>query len=199
MEDWLKPENLKLLTQLVLPGFVIAYLRGRLLPNRRLALKDAIIGYIALSFIYQALLAPFNGLINSSNLGDLGHSLVTILTAMVLPAGLGVFIGLDGREGWSRRLARYFRIHVSHPVNAAWDWRFSGIEECWIMAVLKDGTRWAGYLGTNSFTSTDADERDIYIERVYNLGDNDVWTPKGSSVLIAHTEIQSLEFWPKEG
>jgi hypothetical protein len=35
MEDWLKPENVKWLTQLVLPGFVIVYLRGRLLPNER--------------------------------------------------------------------------------------------------------------------------------------------------------------------
>ena len=58
MEDWVKPENLKLLTQLVLPGFVIAYVRGRLLPNKRLELKDAIIGYVAISFLYQALLAP---------------------------------------------------------------------------------------------------------------------------------------------
>jgi hypothetical protein len=66
------------------------------------------------------------------------------------------------------------------------------------MAVLKDGTKWIGYLGPNSFTSTDAEERDIYIEHVYNLGDDDVWTPRGSSVLIAHGEIQSLEFWPKQ-
>ena len=60
MEDWLKPENVKLLTQLVLPGFVIVYLRGRLLPNRAVALQEAIIGYVAISFLYQALLAPFD-------------------------------------------------------------------------------------------------------------------------------------------
>ena len=78
MEDWLKPENVKLLTQLVLPGFVIVYLRGRLLPNRTVELKDAIVGYIAISFLYQALLAPFAAWLNSPRLTETAHGLILV-------------------------------------------------------------------------------------------------------------------------
>ena len=197
MEDFFKPENIKLLSQIVLPGFVIAYVRGQLLCNRRLELKDAIIGYIALSVFYQALLAPLAVGLHQPNLGPIAASFVSLGVSMVLPAFLGLWLGLDGRFGWTRWILYRIKIHISHPVNTAWDWRFSACEECWVMVVLKDTTKWVGYLSPGSFTSTDSAERDIFIEHVYNLEDDNSWTPKGSSVWIAHGEIQSLEFWPR--
>ena len=197
MEDCIKPENVRLLTQLVLPGFVIVYLRGRLLPNRTVPLQEAIIGYIAISFLHQALLAPFDAWLNSPRLTDPAHGLILVATTLLLPALLGVIMGLDGQHGWSRSAFQKLGIHMSHPVDTAWAWRL-GQEECWVLAVLKDGAQWAGHFGLTSFVSTDPDERDIYIDEVYlrdpHTGD---WTPKGSGVWIAHGELQSLEFWPE--
>jgi hypothetical protein len=43
MEDWLKPETVETLTRLLLPGFVVSYVRSRLLPVKRVELKDAIL------------------------------------------------------------------------------------------------------------------------------------------------------------
>src|SRR5579859_177776 len=195
MDEFLKPETIKLLSQAVLPGVVIVYVRGQLLPNRRLELKDAIVGYVALSVLYQALLGlaaevpwPMPGVVPAP--------IFSISISMIFPALLGLWLGLDGSFGWSRLALQRLGIHLSHPVNSAWDWRFSACEECWIMATLKDGTRWQGHLSPNSFTSTDPTERDIFIEQVYNLEDDNTWTAKGSSVLIAQGEIQTLEFWP---
>jgi hypothetical protein len=53
-------------------------------------------------------------------------------------------------------------------------------------------------LGSKSFISSSPQERDILIEQVYTIDDNDKWIERDSSVLITHGEIQSVEFWRKE-
>jgi hypothetical protein len=220
VEDWLKPENVKALTQLVLPGFVIAYVRSQLVPVRRIELKDAILGYLALSFLYQAILAPFRAVATaiislpspiwpwlvswhlqgllSARSAAIGHSFALALTSLLLPAGFGLLLGLDVAKGWSQNFLKERNIHFNHPIETAWDWRL-GQEECWVHVKLKDGTKWAGHLGTGSFSSTDPTERDLYIDDVYSTGEGDRnWKRRGSGVWIAHGEIQTIEFWPNE-
>lgn len=63
------------------------------------------------------------------------------------------------------------------------------------MVALKDGTHWAGYLSERAFLSTDPAERDLYLDDVYSVDEENTWTQKGSSVWIAHDAIQSIEFW----
>jgi hypothetical protein len=160
-------------------------------------LKDAILGYLAISFFYQALLSPLAMWINSPRLTDAGRALISIATSMVLPAAVGLLFGLDAQKGWTRWLFKNLRVNLSHPVDTAWDWRL-GQEECWVHVKLKDGTNWAGHLGEGSFSSTDPNERDLYIEHVYSTGKDDKnWTPRGSGVWIGHGEIQTIEFWPE--
>ncbi|MCY4531320.1 MAG: DUF6338 family protein [Gammaproteobacteria bacterium] len=61
----------------------------------------------------------------------------------------------------------------------------------------QDGTRFAGYCGSESFMSSDPTGRDIYIERIYDLIDDNVWSPRGENgVLITAGEVQTIEFWP---
>lgn len=51
------------------------------------------------------------------------------------------------------------------------------MEPHWILVTFKDSTRVAGYCGRESFISSDPSERDIYIERVYDVDDNGTWIP----------------------
>ena len=120
-----------------------------------------------------------------------------LITTLVIPAGLGLLLGLDAQRAWTRNILKKRGVHLSHPIDAAWDWRL-GQEECWVHVKLKDGTKWAGHLGQGSFSSTDPTERDLYIEDVYDTGQDDAnWTPRGTGLWIAHGEIQSIEFWPE--
>lgn len=195
MEDLLKPENFSVLLQLVVPGFVIVYVRNQLVANRRLPISEAIVGYLAMSFVYQALVFPLATWLRALSLTAEVKGLAELLISIVLPAVLGLVIGVNARLGWTRWLFARFRIALNHPVNTAWDWRFGGQEECWVMAVLKDGTKWLGHLGPDSFISTDPGERDIYIQTVYTIEDDNSWTFKGSGVWLPQSELQSLEFW----
>ncbi|WP_425335351.1 DUF6338 family protein [Rhodoblastus acidophilus] len=87
-------------------------------------------------------------------------------------------------------------MHTVHPLSAAWDWRFHNTPEHWVLVKLKNDTTWAGYLGKDSFISSDPLQRDLYIQQVFEIGDDNAWTQKNSGVLINAGEISTIEFWP---
>jgi hypothetical protein len=65
-----------------------------------------------------------------------------------------------------------------------------------VLVVLKDGTKFGGRFGAQSFASSDGKERDVYIEQVYEIDKYDLWTPSDQGVLILASEIRTIEFWP---
>ena len=86
-----------------------------------------------------------------------------------------------------------------HLVPTAWDYQFGRLREAhWVLVELKDGSRVAGFFGTRSFASSHPEERDIFIEQVYHIDEQDTWRPmkNGHGTLIAQGEIRSVDFWP---
>lgn len=190
------PEKLRLFLLFAVPGIVALYVRSQFLTGRMLPIAEGIIAYVTLSLIYQAAIVSIFGLFNRGLFAG-WMALAWPVLLFVFPAIIGALLGLNIRKSWTKRLIAKLRINTAHPVNAAWDWRFVDSKSCWVLVVLKDGTEWAGYLGTQSFMSSDPAERDIFIEKVYEIDSKtDVWTARTSSVWIAHSEIQSIEFWP---
>lgn len=187
-------EKAQLFLVLAVPGIVILYMRSQFLTGRMLSLTEGFIAYVTVSLVYYALALPAFAWLQERT--GIAATALWFLIVLVGPAIVGALLGLNVRKGWWQKMLRRFGISTVHPISAAWDWRFSGGEACWVLAILKNGTRWAGYLGTNSFMSSDPAERDIYIQQVYELDSKNQWTPRDSSVWIAHGEIQSLEFWP---
>ena len=73
------------------------------------------------------------------------------------------------------------------------------MKEQWVLVTLKDGTEYAGYCDSQSFFSSESEERDIYIEHVYNLNDDNTWELiPGKSVLITGGEVKTIEFWQRK-
>jgi len=193
--DLLKTETIGLSLFFAVPGLIIIYIRGQFVPNRRQSLADSSLNYITLSLVYQAIVFSITDASVGTRYAPWLNNLAWPGLLFLGPAILGGVIGLNARQGWTRWLLAKLKINTSHPIDTAWDWRFSGCETCWVLATLKDGTKWAGYLGDGSFMSTDADERDLYLDHVYEIGSDYMWTPKGSGVWIASGELQSIEFW----
>ena len=63
----------------------------------------------------------------------------------------------------------------------AWDWKFGDTSAQWVLVTLNDDTKFAGYLGLRSFISSDPGERDIYIERIYDLSNRANGTISGKN------------------
>lgn len=198
MSDYISTDKLGFFLYLCAPGLILVYVRSAFLTGRMPSGSDGVLTYVTLSIIYQAILLPFTKL-NMATIASAQLPTVQWLLAIFLvPAVFGTILGLNARHQWLRSLLKKISINTVHPIETAWDFRFGKITECYVMITLKDGLKWAGRLTEGSFLSTSGAERDIYVEQVYDWKDQDSWTPTGSGVWLAGSEIVSIEHWPKK-
>ena len=193
----LNPENLGLFLIFCVPGIIILYARSLFLSGKVPSLSEGILIYATVSVLYHAIIFPIASPLYQGD-GMAAYKWQWILLLFIFPSVIGALLGINIKNNWTRRILAGCGLQTVHPVDNAWDWYFANCQKCWVLATLKDGTRWAGFLGVNSFMSSSREERDIFIQIVYEIGENSVWTARRSSVWIAPGELQSLEFWTIE-
>lgn len=196
--EFLDPARLQTFLLFAVPGVIAVYIRTQFLTGRMPRVGEGLLAYVTVSLVYHALAFPLRPPLIDAPPTNF-WTVWWVLFIFVLPAGLGVLLGLNARYSWIGSALRKLHLVTAHPIGCAWDWRFSGSSECWVLVILKDGMKWAGHLGPDSFISSDPAERDIYIQQVYEIGEKDKWIPRASGVWISHSEIQSIEFWPMKG
>lgn len=198
MGEILKPETLSLFLVFTVPGIIALYFRAQFLSGRIPSAADGALSYITLSLAYHAIAYPIARPLYVAGSIEGWYGVWWFSLIFVGPTLLGMILGLNVRKGWTKKLINRFGLNTIHPVNSAWDWKFGHCPECWVIVTLKDDTKWYGYMGLNSFMSSDPTERDLFIEHVYQMeGEGQPWTPRNASVWISHGEIQSLEFIPR--
>lgn len=190
-------EKLQFLLIFCVPGIIALYSRSQFIDGKIPNFSDGLIAYSSLSLIYHAiwfLVSPSIytiNLLNASTCDKLGW--VTLL--FLGPIFLGSLSGISIQKQWLRKILKNFNLSTLHPIKSAWDYKFHNILPSKVMIILKDGNKWRGLLGKESFISSVSNERDIYIEQVYLLDKDGQWIEGSSSALITHDQIQSIEFW----
>ena len=53
-----------------------------------------------------------------------------------------------------------------------------------------------GFLGADSFISSDPNERDMYIEEIFEIDAENKWVTNGHGVYLTGRDISSIEFLP---
>ena len=194
MPDLKSLDDLYLIVGFLVPGLVVLSVRSQFVTGRSPPHSEALLSYLAVSVIYYALALPFVDSIHKS--GD-GKALAWFALTIVGPAALGLLLGINIQKNLFRRVLQGCRLNPVHGMPTAWDWKFGGMTDQWVLITLKDGTRFGGFCGSESFMSSDPTERDIYIQRIYDINDEKNWSPRGENgVLIAAGEIKTIEFWP---
>ena len=190
-------EQLSLILSFLVPGLVVLYVRSQFLTGRMQAHKDALLSYFALSVMWWGLSLPVvSWALGSLPLTSERPGLWFLLT-LGGPAVFGTLLGVNASKGWTRRLLGRFGLRLIHVMPTAWDWKFEGMPASWVLVTLKDGTRFAGFCGSDSFISSDPQERDMYIQRIYSLDAEERWVDQGDKgLLVRGSEIRSIEFWP---
>lgn len=193
MTEFLTDQNVIAFTKFFVPGILILFIRSRFINSSLPPISEATVAYVLISLVYNAIVLPL-----TSPLPFFSTWPGQAIYSFIIPTIVGLLSGLDIRYDWSFDILRTIRIDINHPIPSAWDWKMSKIEPCYIMITLDDGTKWAGKYGVKSNASTDRNERDIYIEQVYDLDDDDKWTARKSGVWINRQFIKSIEFWQPE-
>ncbi len=196
MPDLKSVNDAYLILCFIVPGVLIVVARAQFITGRLSSHKEALLTYFTISAIYLALALPAITFAITLQTGyQKAASWFSIL--IIGPICIGVMLGLSAYHGLGRKLFSRVGLKTVHPMPTAWDYKFALNESCWVLVTLTDGTTYAGLISSRSFASTDQSERDLYIERLYNVGDDNKWTEAGNKgLLILAGQIRTVEFWP---
>jgi Family of unknown function (DUF6338) len=199
MPDLKSVENFHLILLFIVPGLVALFVRSKFITGRSPSTTENILSFIVISLVYYSLTIFFIEQALSVREPWIARASVWIGLILVGPAVFGFALGVWAQKEWGNWLADKFNLSIVHVIPTAWDWRFSKIPRggMFIMVTLASGERVAGFFGNNSFASSDAAERDLYIEEEYTITDQGTWEARSErvGVLIPAKEIRYTEFW----
>lgn len=190
MNIW-ESDKLLLFIAFIIPGFVSIKVYELFYPVEYQDSSKKLIDTITYSCINYALLSPLIYFAEISNWPSVTYMVLYIFILFIAPI-LWVLI-------WGQlRNTEFFQSRMPHPANRAWDFVFSQRKSYWVIVTLKDGTKLGGWFGCNSFVSCAPYKEQIYLERSWELNENDRFDhchEKTQGVLIVSDEISHVELF----
>ena len=94
-------------------------------------------------------------------------------------------------------------IYVDHSIPYAWEYVFARGDYEYLRIRLIDGTLVIGLYASKSFSSTEPDDRDIFLEQLYDITEDSdcivlIERQGSKGILIRGNQIGSIEFLNKE-
>lgn len=183
----------------LLPGFIIKSIIDAFTPQ----VNTSAIKYFFSCLFYSIINLSIWGWLYSLILGKIQPApwwilLVVILTMTIVSSLLiAMVIATVKQKRILNLITSKLNISKMDPIPSAWDYVFSRSEGSWVVVSLEDGRTVYGKYSSNSFSSSDAQERDLYLEAIYDTDDNNNWIeiPNNKGVLIAGNNIRTIEFF----
>lgn len=94
------------------------------------------------------------------------------------------------------KILRRVKLNPTHSIPSAWDYFFSQLEPSFVVITMIDGNILRGWYSGESFSSSDYEERDIYVENGYKLDDEGNWIfdEESKGFYIPKDQIRCIEF-----
>ena len=182
----------------LLPGFIINSIVESLVPPRKFYETKYFFSCLFYSVVNCAVLSwAYILIINSKQKAEWTHWLLLLSTTIIGAIIIGLCIGLLKQNEVIEHLCRKCNFKKIHPIPTAWDYYFSKSEPSWVIVNLKSGKTVYGLYSYNSFASSQYDDRDIYIEKVYQVTSEMAWEEdeRSKGILISKEDIESIEFY----
>lgn len=182
-----------------MPGFVWDWVLQMFLRRREASADRVWIRYLTLSALNYGLWSWLVYLL-LVQVDMLARPWVAALTWFFVlfgsPVILGAMTGLLSQRATIRRFLARYGIHTIHPVPTAWDYVFGRSQGSWVLVTLADGSTVAGVFSDRSFASSDPSQRDLFLERLYEIEDDGPWhpVPMSGGVWLDGKTIRSIEF-----
>jgi hypothetical protein len=161
----------------LVPGFIYSGVVSAFVPLRAHSEKNTLLlRYLTATAFNYAICSPLIYLLVIGHIlaaHPVGQAICWFFIMFIAPVLLAMarakIIQSDGL-GW---LYRWLGLRVISPIPTGWDWIFNTTGPCFILVTLTDGTEIAGYFGKRSMASSDPDRKDIYIETVYTVPEDE--------------------------
>ena len=185
----------------IVPGFVMAQIIDSINPKAKTEY-----GYHAIRCFYLSLIADISGCWIVCLLRNIKDSIPAQLywiflcsSMMLFSSVVAVLLGsLKHSQLWRRILSK-LGIYSSHTIPYAWDYAFEQKDFFYVYITLIDGAQIYGLYYFNSFASSEPDDRDIFLEKVFDVTtENDIVELKErintKGMLTRGNQISSIEF-----
>lgn len=190
------PKDVPQLLLLLAPGFIILWLRSRVVEGRTLDFKEQLFHFALVSAAYYGLVGP---LFHSPNGIVLSEWVWRLLFYFALPAALGGVLGYVTQNDLEYRFFDRLNLRLSHRIPTAWDYRFSRLAKgTFVLVTLKDGSSAAGRMAERSFAASSRDGRDIYIQEMWEVpAGGGAWTraEPARGVIVCGEDIRFVEVY----
>lgn len=181
----------------ILPGFIIKGIINSLTPPKRISeglyflscLAYSICNLAIWSWLYK-IIFPLH--ISHENWYWLSLIFITILGSLIV----AIIIGIIKQKHVIINIFKKLKINIFDTIPTAWDFVFEKQEPSWLIVTLIDDTTIMGLYSNLSYSSSDYEERDIYIEEIYNINENEEWIKnnKSKGIYIPKNMIKTIEF-----
>ena len=183
----------------ILPGFIISYIKSKFVPIRIIHTSEYIFRYFFYSAINMFISIPGLYYIKTNNTLN-SHPYIVIFgwlgVVTIVPVILGIIHGIISLKEWDKLILNKICPSTIKSAPTAWDYKFNSLTEGrHIIVKLKDGSIIYGLYSTKSYASGIQDERDLYIEEIFDVeGDSLSIIPDSDGVLIKSDQISMIEF-----
>jgi hypothetical protein len=188
----------------IVPGFVMDMIFRIFIPKKKLDVQNSLFRFIYLSCLNYAIWSWAIFIIYKSGFIEAHKIWSAVIWAIIIlfsPVIIGLLAAKQSDKGWAKKVLNPLGFNTIHPTPSAWDYKFSKInDKKWVLITLIDGSTIAGVFAYDSFASSDIDERDVYIEKIYKINDNGCWNEveRSDGILVKCNQIKTIEFWNDE-
>lgn len=176
----------------LIPGFVCIKTYTTLTGASSLDASKVIVDAIAFSCLTYAIASPVIYLAWENRWLQAGW------TSFILwPALLFALPCIEALAWFFLRKTQLFQKILPHPTGKAWDHVFGSRRCYYVIITLKSGRRIGGAYGEASFTSSGSHEEQIYIEKIWEIDEEQGFIEERKhtcGMLISHDRIETIEF-----
>jgi hypothetical protein len=186
----------------VIPGYILNSVYRRITPQAKEDTQLSFLRFILSSLINYVLWSWLIYWIYETGYYKTHQLTVGIIwVSMILlsPILIGITWGFINQRKWIENTLNRLGITSINSIPTSWDYKFyTANSPRWILVTMKDNSKVAGLWGNSSFASSQNEDRDLYIEKVYILHGKKPWTssPKNNDgIYIACDQIKTIEFF----
>jgi Family of unknown function (DUF6338) len=183
----------------LVPGFILSAVLAMTFRRRSNSAADLTLQYLTFSCVNHGFWSWLIVLMIQGRWIDrfpISFAVLAFMIVFASPIGLGLIATFLGRRTSIQRVLSGLGFRVQRFIPTAWDFVFGQENPSWVIVRLKDGTSVFGFFGNQSFAGDDPDERDFFIEAVFQPDDAKHWQPVRDTrgILIRSSEIATIEF-----
>ena len=180
----------------VLPGFIVSNIIDSINPPKKhndsvyflKCLMFSLINCAVWSWLYKIVL-------ESKELSLWCHWILLVAISVVGSAMIGFVVAIFKKLQIVKLIFSLFKINTIHSTPTAWDYLFSKPDSRLVVITLMDDSKLCGWYSSDSFTSSDSEERDIYVEIAYRILDDGklVIKPESQGFYVPKGQIKYIE------